>query len=455
MRSKTALQELFSYDTSSSVKVVREYVKKYESLDELLRLNPKILKAAHVDLAQVLSESKTGRDGGYTSEQIFRSLMVMFIERWTYRQTVIQIDTSDVLQQFVRLGWKPMMDFTFLSKAFGALSEPTWEIINQKLSQYAKENEMISGEKLRMDTTVYETNIHYPTDSSLLWDGYRTVARLLKNLREEMRAVGLCHRFHIKKVKKLMYFIARNGKSKSKRTQQKVKRAYRNLLERVAWIVEIARCVFAKLFDPLLPELDELKHYCPLVKKVMDQTERRVFQGEKVPADEKLYSIFEEHTELIIRGKAGKPVEFGHKYLVAQSEEKFITHYQTMETQQADTALLEPALQAHRDLFGDLPDVLAADKGFYESREKLAELTEKIETVAIGKKGRRTQEETERETSEEFKEGQRFRAGSEGSISVLKRAYKLKKCLFKGFKNFAVSVGCAVFCHNLVLLTKL
>ena len=381
--------------------------------------------------------------------------MVMFIEQWTLRQTVIQIDTSDVLQQFVRLGWKPMMDFTFLSKAFCALTEPTWEIINQKLSRYAKEGEMISGEKLRMDTTVYETNIHYPTDSSLLWDGYRTLAHLLKRLREELRAVGLCHRFHTKKVKRLMYFIARNGKSQSKRTQKKVKRAYRNLLERAAWILEVARCVLAKLFDPLLPELEELKRYCPLVEKGMDQTERRVFQGESVPAAEKVYSIFEEHTERLIRGKAGKPVEFGHKILLAQSGEKFITHYQVLETRKEDTELLEPALQAHCDLFGDLPDVLAADKGFYESREQLAELTEKIETVAIGKKGRRTQEETERETTDEFKEGQRFRAGSEGTISVLKRAYKLKKCLFKGFKNFAVSVGCAVFCHNLVLLSKL
>ena len=455
MRSKGSRQDWISYDTSSSVKVVQEYVRKYESLDEMLRSNPEILDAAHADWETLLSESKQGRHSHYTSEQMFRSLVVMFLEQWSYRRSVIQIHTNTVLQKFVGLGWKPMMDYTFLNKAYCALSEATWERMNQTLNQYAKDEEMISGEHMRLDTTVYEANIHYPTDSSLLWDSYRTLTRLLKGLRAGMRTVGLTHRFHAKKVKKLAYFIARNGKSKSKRTQQRVKHAYRTLLERVAWIVEIARCVLTKLFDPLLPGLEELKQYCPLVERIMDQTERRVFQGETVPAREKVYSLFEEHTEMIIRGKAGKRVEFGHKILVVQSGEKYITHYQVQKTQEADSVLVEPALQAHHDLFGVLPDLLAADKGFYESRERLSELTESIETVAIAKKGRRSQEEKEREHTEEFKEGQRFRAGVEGSISVLKRAYKLKKCLFKGFKNFAVSVGCSVFCHNLVLLTNL
>jgi hypothetical protein len=120
-----------------------------------------------------------------------------------------------------------------------------------------------------------------------------------------------------------------------------------------------------------------------------------------------------------------------------------------------DKDLLQGALDEHKRIFEKVPSVLAADRGFYEDREQLNELAKDIQTVSIPKKGERTTEEKERESTEEFKEGQRFRAGSEGSISVLKRAYKLKKCLFKGYKNFAASVGCAVFCHNLVLLTQL
>ena len=187
----------------------------------------------------------------------------------------------------------------------------------------------------------------------------------------------------------------------------------------------------------------------------MDQADRRVLKGETVPPDEKLYSLFEEHTELIVRGKAGKPIEFGHKILVAQTGEKFIHHYAVMEKKIEDKELLKPAVKVHKKLFGAYPDVLSTDKGFYESMQQIEGLEEKIPVVSIAKKGRRTQAEYERESSDAFIDGQRFRAGCEGSISILKRAFKLGKCFFRGFKNYAASVGFAVLCHNLVLLTRL
>jgi IS5 family transposase len=202
-------------------------------------------------------------------------------------------------------------------------------------------------------------------------------------------------------------------------------------------------------------EADLLSHYLPIVEKIIDQADKRVFQGVMPAADEKIYSLFEEHTELLKRGKAGKPIEFGHKILLAQTGEKFIHHYQVFPRRQEDKDLLEPALNAHTRVFGVGPAVLATDKGFYESIEQLLSLEETITTVSICKKGRRTPQEYERESSEAFKDGQRFRAGCEGSISVLKRAFNLGKCFFKGFKNYAASVGCAVFCHHLVLLTRL
>lgn len=270
-----------------------------------------------------------------------------------------------------------------------------------------------------------------------------------------MGEVGLTHRFHTKKIKKLAYFISRNGGSRSRRTQQQVKNTYRILIERVRWIVGVSETAIQRLKGRMGEETAELEHYTPLATKVIHQAEKRILEGEMLPAEEKLYSLFEEHTELIKRGKAGKDVEFGHKILIAQNEEKFITHYQALPKRKEDKDLLEETLEAHKSLFGRAPRVLAADRGFYQDREQLKKLAEEIETVSMAKKGKRTTEEKERESTEEFKKGQRFRAGSEGSISVLKRAYKLKKCLFKGFKNFAVSVGCAVFCHNLVLLTQL
>ena len=227
------------------------------------------------------------------------------------------------------------------------------------------------------------------------------------------------------------------------------------LIERVERIVGVAREVVARLSGVRSCDVSDLEHYVPIVERIIFQSAKRVFEGVQLPADEKVYSLFEEHTELIKRGKANKPVEFGHKVLVAQSGEKFITDYAVFRRREEDKDQVKGTLGAHEKLFGHAPRVLAADKGFYESRERLRELAESIETVSIGKKGGRTEEERARESTEAFKEGQRFRAGCEGSISVLKRAFKLNRCLFKGFKNYATSVGCAVFCHNLVLLTRL
>jgi len=456
LREKKLNQEWLDFSIKSTLKVVREYREKYKGIGLILEASPRILDIAHRDFSRVLSKSEYGR-GGYTSEQILRSIVVMFVEEKSYRDTVVLAENSEFLRNFIKLGNQAMMDFTFLCKAYTALSEETWKAINEALSGYAKKQEKITAEKLRIDTTAYETNIHYPTDSSLLWDSYRTSARLMKDVSDEMRQIGLTHRFHTKKVRKLALYISRNSGKKEKGVQQKIKSTYRKLIERARWIVSVGEVATKLLSGGNLKAMAvaaELKHYLPIEKKIIKQAERRIIMGEQVPSAEKVYSLFEEHTELIKRGKAGKPIEFGHKVLLAETGEKFIIHYETMPQQRADKELIEESLNAHDKVFGSRPDVLAGDKGFYESREQIQRLSKKIETVSICKKGRRTTEEDQRENTEEFKAGQRFRAGIEGTISVLKRAFKLSKCLFKGFKNFASSVGCAVFCHNLVMLAR-
>ena len=457
MRKKMLNQECLDFSNKSTLKVVREYRGKYDGIGLILEANPKILDIAHRDFSRAMSKSEYGRSG-YTSEQILRSIIVMFTEMMSYRDTVILIENSDFMRNFIKLGNKVMMDFTFLCKAYTALSEETWKAINEVLIGYAKREEKITSEKLRIDTTAYETNIHYPTDSSLLWDSYRTLSRLMREASDEMRALGLTHRFHTKKTRKLALFISRNGDKKDKRVQRKLKSTYRKLIERVKWIASIgemaARLLSRAIEFKTTAVTAELKRYLPTIQKIISQAERRVIFAEQVPSAEKVYSLFEEHTELIKRGKARKPIEFGHKVLLAETSEKFILHYETMPRQKADNELIQGSLKAHNKVFGYRPDILAGDKGFYESRKQIENLSKRIETVSICKKGRRTEEEDQRESTEEFKAGQRFRAGIEGTISVLKRAFKLGRCLFKGFKNFASSVGCAVFCHNLVMLAR-
>jgi IS5 family transposase len=453
MRTKSTSEFYFDFSGESSIKVAKEYRARYEAISRLLEANPGLLTLAHRDWVKLLSTSAQGR-AGYTSEQLLRALLVMFVEGDSYRDVVIRIDHSEFLRHFVRLGVKPTMDFTFLNKAGGVLSAPTVEAMNQALSRYARQAGKISGHQQRLDTTVYETNIHYPTDSSLLWDSFRTLARLLRGVRKDLPQLGLQHRFHELKVKKLATFIARHAAQKSKSTRRAVRRHYRRLIQSVRWIhgvgVEVWRQVVSGGHDAA-----ELRHYLPLVARIMEQARQRVLEGLMLPPDEKLYSLFEEHTELMQRGKAGKPVEFGHQILLAQTGEKFIHYYQVPAQRIADPQLLPPALQAHRALFDAYPDVLSTDKGFYQSMAQIAALEKIIATVSIAKKGRRNADEYARETTAEFIAGQRFRAGVEGSISVLKRAFKLGKCFFKGFKRYAASVGLAVLCHNLVLLTRL
>ena len=456
MRTKSTRQWYLDFVLPSTTKkVVKEYREKYQAIDRILVANPGVLDLAHADFCARLSESEEGRESRYTSEEILRAVVVMFVEEDSYRDVVVKVENSDFLRSFMGFGfYKPMMDFTFVCKAFAALSPETWEKMNAALGHFAVAKEKISAERLRVDATVYEANIHYPTDSSLLWDSFRVLARVLQAIQQAYPVLGLVHRYHTRKVKKLAQSIARNAGSKSRSKQRMVKGWYRTLIERVRWIVGISKVVRA-LGGPHVLETFELEHYEPLVERVIDQAQRRVFEGEIVPADEKLYSLFEEHTELIMRGKADKPVEFGHKVVLAQTGEKFITHYRALPKREEDPDLLPETLDAHRKLFGAAPSVLATDKGFYAGAKQLAALEDEIETVSICKKGRLTEAEHAREHTDEFQDGQRFRSGIEGSISVLKRAFNLNRCLFKGFKHFAASVGCAVFCHNLVLLTRL
>lgn len=454
MRTIFRTQQYFDFSERSSQKLVNDYREEYQAISNLLDQNPELLQLAHQDWMELLSTSDKGRQADYTSENLLRALIFKCREQESYRDTVIRIETSEFLRHFVRLGHKSMMGFTLLSQAFCILSPETINAMNQFITAFAVSQGKITPEKHRLDSTVYETNVHYPTDSSLLWDSFRTLSRLLSEIRTELPVLGIKNRFHDKKIKKLYTYINRNVSSRSKATQRKVKRHYRTLIERVRWIYGVGQSVLAQLDDPEY-EAQLLAHYLPLVLQIVDQADKRVLQGKTVAADDKLYSLFEEHTELIKRGKAGKPIEFGHKILLSQTGEKFIHHYQVLSTRCQDTDLLEPALEAHKSVFGQLPEVLAADKGFYKNMDQIVKLEKEIPTVSIGKKGRRTAEEYAREHTESFQAGQRFRAGSEGSISVLKRAFSLKRCFYKGFKNYAVSVGLAVLCHNLVLLTRL
>jgi IS5 family transposase len=198
----------------------------------------------------------------------------------------------------------------------------------------------------------------------------------------------------------------------------------------------------------------EIGHYLPLAEKCVAQARKRVLEEQEVSNAEKIFSIFEEHTELLIRGKAGKQIEFGHMVEVRQIEGGLITHYVAHERRPAEPPLLERAVAEHQELFGRVPEVCAGDKGFYSQRavENVARMG--VRRVCVPKKGRRNEAEEKREHSRWFKLAQAFRAGIEGTISVLKRVFGLWRCLREGWVHFQNWVSTGVLAHNLVLLAR-
>jgi IS5 family transposase len=342
------------------------------------------------------------------------------------------------------------MDYSLLDKCFLVVKPQTWKRVNELLGRYGVAQKAVSTNVIRTDTTVVESNIHYPTDASLLWDTWRVAARLLKQAMQ-IAPGSLSHRFHDRKIKRLYLYITRYMPSKSDSRQRKVKESFRTLIERTAWIVAVAAefCVANRSSRnaDLAAVALELQAYLPAMRTVVVTARRAQVDGETVPACQRVFSIFEQHTELIKRGRRQKPVEFGHKVLLCESVEKFITDYEVYEKQEADCELTESVIDRHEKLFGQRPEVLAADKGFCPAEAKFKELAERVDTLAIPKRMRDFVDKV-------LAHWQAFRAGIEGTISGLKRAFRLIRCFFRGFRSFSSAIGLGVFCHNLIVLAE-
>jgi len=432
-------------------KIVRLYRDQYKALSEILDKHPQIVEMAHRDLAKLSqATSRRGRKADFTSENLFRAVLVMQREGLDYREASVRIAESETLQNFCRLIKKRTIDFTLLNKAFGVLQPETWEKMNQLLGLKRMAEGEISIDDLRTDTTVTECNIHWPTDASLLWDTYRVIARELSRARE---LVPWCFawRFHVKKIKSLYLFITRYSKSTSKKRLRKVRRDTKTLIVRVEEVLEKAAQFVSDAKESACLELvavgAELADYLPAMRQVADVARRRTFHGEKVPNRDKVFSIFEPHTELIKRGRRGRPIEFGHKVLLTQSKEKFITDFVVLKHNRTDDTLLPMVLDRHEEKYGQRPKSIAADKGFCPDAETYEELEEQVDYLGMP---RRTSDLGD----ELMRVWQHWRAGIEGSISCLKRVFRLARCCFRGFKNFASAVGSAVFCHNLTILAR-
>jgi len=433
----------------ATLQISHGYRAQYDGVSAILDANPEVIRMAHQDLRKLTPGARERKKGVYTSENIVRALTVHQMEQTTWRETAVRIGEMPFLQDFVRLGARPVMDFTFLNTCFKVIKPATWARINGVLRDYGVEQGHVDPSNIRVDTTVVEANIHYPTDASLVWDVWRVTTRVLGRVREQCKVL-VPHRFHYRKVKRDYLYLSRYSASPSKKRQREVRRRQRRLLNQADRVIaiaqEVCRSPICRGDAAVNAFANELSGYLPSMRQVLSVAQRVWVQREKVPAVDRVFSIFEPHVELIKRGKAQTPVEFGHAVWLSQTADKFILDFETMEQKIPDEQLLEPILERHKEQLEAYPEGVAGDGGFRATVGVMQRIGQKVKTVAVAKR--------KWEEPAGLSWWQRFRAGIEGTISALKRAFRLSRCYYRTFKSFAAGVGMAIVCHNLIALAN-
>src|SRR5216684_1756411 len=434
-----------------------------QAISDFLDDQKDMIEQVRCDLIRGLKNAETGR-GGMTPQQILRSLALMRIKNWDYRELCERIADGCTLRQFTDFYCLPVPRHDAFHRGFTRLTSETLRSINDLVVQAAVELELEDGQKLRVDTTVVQTDIHHPTDNTLLWDVVRVVTRLVGHLAEALgrrRIKGF--RDRTRSARRRMQEIQRMT-SKQRHEHQTGK--YRELIGIAEEVVESARTALRRtrkargkdvIGDLAIAETrKEIEHFCGLGARVIDQSRRRVLNGEQVPTAEKIYSIFEPHTDLIKRGKVQTPIEFGHKVFLAESARGLITQYEVLDGNPVDEQHVVPSLKRHKQAFGHAPDLYGGDRGFFSEHNVASCKQGGVKVVCIPQRGGAKAPQREAyEKSSEFKNGQRFRAGIEGRISVLFRGRGMKRCLAEGRVRFVMWFAAPVLAYNLIKVSDL
>ena len=410
-----------------------------QAIVEFVDTHVAMVERVRRDLERGLKTPTTGCHG-VTAPQVLRSLILMRVKNWDYRELRERIADGYTLRHFTQFHSARVPKHDAFHRAFTRLTPETLQAVNDAVIRAAVDLGLEDGTKLRVDTTVVETDIHYPTDSTLLWDSVRVLTRLVRHLAKRRPAGVGPFPNRTRRARRRMQEIHRLAPKARPRHQV---RKYRDLIRVAEQMVHAARAVVERTHD--VPERDsiealrrEIVRHCELGDRVISQTRRRVLQGEQVPTEEKLYSIFETHTDLIKRGKVLKPVEFGHKVFLAESGRGLITQYRVLTGNPADQIHVTPSLERHTEVFGDAPDLYSADRGFFTDANLQTCRAAGVTLPCIPQSGgQRTTERKALEKSPAFKRGQRFRAGIEGRISVLFRGRGMKRALVEGREHFA------------------
>lgn len=409
------------------------------------------------ELAKRCKKSKTRGRPGTTAEIILRMMLLKHFRDWSFEDLTREVRANLVYREFTRVGGGKVPDDKTMGRLARQLGPGVVEKVHKRVVEIALEKKVAAGRKLRVDTTVVETNIHYPTDSSLLGDGVRVLTRVMKKVGEAAGQAGTALRDRTRSITLKVLAIARASRNKTESGKEKLKQAYVSLLAGASRVVgqakqfsqEIANGIKRgnrKMLKKAKGQLDEM---IPRVQQVLRQARERVLHG-NTHAEGKLLSVFETETEVIRKGKAKKPNEFGKLVKIQEAENQLITSYEVLDKRPADSTLLLASIEQHIQVFGHAPDALAADPGFFSAANEAGAEKLGVKRVSIPSNGTPGKQRKEKQKKRWFKKLQKWRTGCEGRISVLKRRHGLQRSRYKGLCGMKRWVGLGVIADNLI-----
>jgi IS5 family transposase len=398
---------------------------------------------------------------GAPAEVVLRLLLLKHVRNWSYQVLEREVRANLVYRDFTRVGAGKTPDAKTMGRWGVALGPEAIKQIHERIVQIAQGNGLVQGRRMRVDTTVVETNIHYPTDSSLLGDGVRVLIRTMRKITKIAGEAGakLCDRS--RSVKLRVLDIARAARAKGNPHKQRLERAYGKLLNSTSRVVGQAKRFSEEIAEGVKRSTDilkqlaleglrrELDEMLPRVKQVMKQTRARIFRGD-TRSEGKLLSLFEPSTEIIRKGKAGKPNEFGKMVKLQEAENQIVIDYDVYARRPSDSDLLIAAMETHRARLGRTPHLVAADAAFYSSRNEAAAKQMGVKRVCIPNRATKSPDRKREQKKRWFQNGQKWRTGCEGRISVVKRRHGLNRCRYKGETGMKRWVGLGVIADNLV-----
>jgi len=431
------------------------HAEELEGISQILDENPIIYEWVLQDLTRDVMRTDTGAEG-MSAEQVLRAAIIKQMEGYSYEELAFHLLDSVCYRRFCRIG---IADKGFQKSALcnniKAITPETWEAINRIMVAYGQDKGIEKGKQVRIDCTVVASNIHDPTDSSLLWDCIRVLTRMLGQINERFDDLGIPFSDHTRRAKRRMLEIM-NANSKKARDKKyldllKVTHMTVNYALTAVSLIEAHAFSHSSLSETAQELAEELKEIIRLTHKVIDQTTRRVIHGESVPACDKIVSIFEPHTDIIVKDR--RDTFYGHKVCLTGGPSNLITDCLILDGNPADSDLTNQMLERHKEIYGHYPLKAALDGGFASKKNLESAKGKGIKDVCFAKK-RGLEEEDMCRSTWVYKRLRRFRAGIESGISWLKRCFGFARCMWKSLPSFHSYVWAAVVSANLLTLAR-